>query len=448
MAFDFSKIESFADSKKEEAITVESNENKKTKRASKPNDVNFNINEKDRMVTVNEITNKISKIIDQLNTSYIERENEITMLFLALISSTNAFLHGPAGTGKSQLTEDISRKISGSNYFRILMGKTTEPSEIFGPVSLLAMKNDSYKINTENKLPTAQIAFVDEVFKANSAILNSLLTIMNEKLFFNDEVEEVPLISMIGASNEYIEEDNLLALYDRFLLRWHVDYIQEAGKRVNLFKSFLDSRKSKSKLISKAEVAATKVEETTITIDELLFLNELCKEVEIPLKVLKVYNTLFITLEKKGIIISDRRKNEGLKIIQATALLGNKNTAGAEDLENLKYVLWNEPKDLPTVLQEVSLISNPEKLKYDGYLKSFTDLKKDLEKIEADKSDKDYHFNKTMKITEVNKQLSHVINEVNKILSKMNRGNNNYMKYFNLKNEIGSFIDGLVNEIM
>lgn len=153
-----------------------------------------------------EIISKVSKIIEQLNASYIERENEITMLVVALISSTNAFLHGPAGTGKSQLTEDLSRKISGSNYFRILMGKTTEPSEVFGPVSLLAMKNDTYKVNTENKLPTAQIAFVDEVFKANSAILNSLLTIMNEKLFFNDTVEEVPLISMIGASNEFIED--------------------------------------------------------------------------------------------------------------------------------------------------------------------------------------------------------------------------------------------------
>lgn len=446
MSFDFSSFETFKENKKEEeAIKVESTKRKKTN--NKINKDLFNLSKKDCATKQTEIIEKILKIIDQLNVSYLERENEITMLIIALISSTNAFLHGPAGTGKSQLTEDLSKKIVNSNYFRILMGKTTEPSEIFGPVSLMSMKNDIYKINTENKLPTSQIAFVDEVFKANSAILNSLLTIMNEKLFFNDEVEEVPLITMIGASNEYIQEDNLIALYDRFLLRWHVNYIQEPSKRVNLFKNFLDSRKSKSKLSLQTEVAATKVEETTITIEELLFLNELCKEVDIPTRVLRTYNTLFITLEKKGILISDRRKNEGLKIIQASALLSNKNVASSEDLENLKYALWNDPKDLPIVIQEIALISNPEKLKYDGYLNSFITLKRDLETIESDKNSQEYHFEKTMKVTEINRQLGHVINEINKILSKTDKRSNNFLKYTSLRNDITAFIDELVNEI-
>lgn len=394
-----------------------------------------------------EIISKVSTIIEQLNASYVERENEINMLIIALISSTNAFLHGPAGTGKSQLTEDLSRKISGSNYFRILMGKTTEPSEVFGPISLMAMKNDTYKVNTENKLPTAQIAFVDEVFKANSAILNSLLTIMNEKLFFNDTVEEVPLVSMIGASNEFIEEESLIALYDRFLLRWHVDYIQDPSKRVDLFKSFLDSRKNKSKIKANAEIAATKVEETTITIDELLFLNELCKEVEIPIKILKAYNKLFISLEKLGIVVSDRRKNEGLKIIQATALLADRDKATSEDFENLKYILWNDINDLPIVMKELSLLSSPEKVKYDGYLKAFNDLKRELEDIENDKGSRDYHHNKTLKITDINKQLHHVLNEINKMLSTINRNDKSYNKYVRLKIDIEEFFDKLINEM-
>lgn len=127
----------------------------------------FNLDKKESRIKQTEIVSKVSDIISQLNSSYVEREDEINMLIIALISSTNAFLHGPAGTGKSQLTEDLSKRIQGSNYFRMLMGKTTEPSEVFGPVSLMAMKNDTYKVNTENKLPSAQIAFVDEVNQAS-----------------------------------------------------------------------------------------------------------------------------------------------------------------------------------------------------------------------------------------------------------------------------------------
>lgn len=448
MGFDFSSLDLSKVNVPVNTMEIENKNLDKIKEGIGYENILFYLNKEDRRVKQAEVVTKVSDIITQLNNSYIEREEEITMLIIALISSTNAFLHGPAGTGKSQLTEDLSRRIQGSNYFRILMGKTTEPSEVFGPVSLMAMKNDIYKVNTDNKLPSAQIAFVDEVFKANSAILNSLLTIMNEKLFFNDVVEEVPLISMIGASNEFIEEDSLVALYDRFLLRWHVDYIQDSSKRVDLFKNFLNSRKTKSKLGIKDEVAVTTECETTITIDELLFLNELCKEVDIPIKILKVYNKLFATLEKAGIVISDRRKNEGLKIIQATALLSDRNKATSDDFINLKYALWNDINDIPIVIKELSLISNPDKTKYEGYLKSFNDLKRDLANIELEKGLKDYHHNKTLKITETNKQLHYILNEINKIISNIDKSDPSYSKYFNLKDSIVEFMNELVNKMI
>ena len=174
------------------------------------------------------------------------------------------------------------------------MGKTTEPGEVFGPVSINAMKADSYRVNTAGKLPEAHIAFVDEVFKCNSAVLNSMLTVMNEKIFFNEGVQEVPLISMIGASNEYMEEDNLGALYDRFLLRWNVDYIADPNNRISLFNSFLNGRNGSSKFQS---AALTTVDTSTrINIQELLVLNEKVKEITVGSKILNADSGTILTI--------------------------------------------------------------------------------------------------------------------------------------------------------
>lgn len=408
----------------------------------------FELSEKDLKDRVRIAVSKMNKIDQELNCFFIERNNEINMLILALVSSTNAFLHGPAGTGKSLLTEELANRIESSNYFRILMGKTTEPAEVFGPVSLNAMKKDSYKVNTTNKLPTSHLAFLDEVFKANSAVLNSLLTIMNEKLFFNDEVEEVPTISVIGASNEYIEDESLVALYDRFLLRWHVDYIQDVTNRMNLFTNFLGSRNNSCKFSSQPEVAATGAAETTIDIQELMLLNEFCKSISVPAKVLKIYNTLYVNLEKKGICVSDRRKNEALKVIQASALLANRDVVEVEDFEPLKYILWNEQKDLQIIVDEINKLANPNQVKYDGFLKSLTTYKAELAEIEERKDTAEYSFDKSIKITEINKTLQFTINSIDKMLAGMSNGSKDFDKFFALKKDIVDYLEEVKKQIL
>lgn len=405
------------------------------------NEIN-NLSDLELLNKIETMVNKIQNIKTELNVKFIERENEIEMLILALISSSNAFLHGPAGTGKSLLTEELSNRIINSNYFRILMGKTTEPAEIFGAVSINAMKNDTYKVNTVGKLPQAHIGFTDEVFKANSAVLNGLLTIMNEKLFFNDVVEEVPLISLIGASNEYPEEDNLGALYDRFLLRWHVNYIQEPGKRMDLFTNYLNSRKQKSK-ISNQEVAATNTE-TSIELNDLLLVNEACKEVDIPMKLLGAYNMIFVKLEKMGIIISDRRKNESLKVVQASAILNNRKVAQSEDLEPLKYCLWNEPKELQVVMDCINELANPNKVKYDGFLSTFINYRKDMDEIESRKDSSDYDYDKSVKITEINKNLNYVVTEIDKILNKLDKKSKDFNLFTCLRSDITNYLSELL----
>lgn len=386
----------------------------------------------------------IGEIESELNNQYVERENEIHMIALALVSGVNAFLHGLAGTGKSALVEDFTRRIIRSKYFRILMGKTTEPGEVFGPVSINAMKNDSYKVSTRGKLPEANIAFVDEVFKSNSAVLNSLLTIMNEKIFFNDGVQEVPLISMIGASNEYIEDDSLIALYDRFLLRWHVDYIKEEGNRMKLFQNFLTGRKGKSRF----QATALTADVATIDIVDLLAINEKVKEVDISTKVLKVYNALFVTLSKLGINVSDRRKNESLKVIQAQALLDGRDYVDTADFEALKYTLWSDQKDIQAINDELVKMANPNITKYNQFKKSFDGYKTTLENIEKDNQSTEYAFYKSITLTETNKSLKFAVGVIQELIPTLKTGSKEHQKFSELLNEMTVFLDEVRRQIV
>lgn len=392
--------------------------------------------------------NNLLKIEEELNDIFVERDNEIRMLTLAFIAGANAFYHGPAGTGKSALVEEYRKRIEECNYFRILMGKTTEPGEIFGPVSINAMKNDTYKVNTKNKLPEANISFVDEIFKANSAVLNNLLTIMNEKLFFNDEVQKVPLICLIGASNEYYEDDSLIALYDRFLLRWQVDYINEPANRIKLFKNYLEKR-SASSLLYKDDLVKSPM--YTINIKDLITVNEKVKEVTISIKVLNTYNKLLTTLLRKNIIISDRRKNESLKVVQAAALLEGRVQADIEDLEVLKYTLWSSEDEIPIIMEEVNKLANPNKDKLNKLRKTFEDYKKQMLEIEENKDSDQYAFDKTMATTEIIKNINYAVNTISGILTSMKNEGKDKTKDYNgfeaLLKEMQEYAETIKKEI-
>ncbi|MCI0481216.1 MAG: AAA family ATPase, partial [Candidatus Dadabacteria bacterium] len=156
---------------------------------------------------------KLKKIRSDLKSRYFERDDVIDGAFCALLTGSHLLLIGPPGTAKSQLANEICRKITGARYFQWLLTKFTTPEELFGAVSLKGLENDEYRRVTAGKLPEAHIAFLDEVFKASSSILNTLLTIMNERIFYNGtEKVRIPLISLFGASNELpSEEDELEA---------------------------------------------------------------------------------------------------------------------------------------------------------------------------------------------------------------------------------------------
>ena len=167
-------------------------------------------------------------IRDELAQLFLERADVIDGALTALLSGHHVLLIGPPGSAKSMLADELCRRLDGATYFQWLLTKFTTPEELFGAVSLAALERDEYRRVTTAKLPEAHIAFLDEVFKASSSILNAILTLLNERRFHNGrEVLSVPLIALFGASNELPEDDELQALYDRFLLRFVVGYIDE-----------------------------------------------------------------------------------------------------------------------------------------------------------------------------------------------------------------------------
>ncbi|MEW6466701.1 MAG: AAA family ATPase [Pseudomonadota bacterium] len=170
----------------------------------------------------------ISGVITTMLSGLVEREAAAKAALLACLAGENVLLIGPPGTAKSMLARRIA-EASGGDYFEYLLTKFTTPDELFGPLSIAELKADRFWRKTEGYLPTATIAFLDEVFKASSSILNALLSLMNERVFHNgSERVATPLRAIIGATNELpTGQEELAALYDRFLVRIFVDEVSE-----------------------------------------------------------------------------------------------------------------------------------------------------------------------------------------------------------------------------
>src|SRR5437763_13099337 len=177
-------------------------------------------------------------IRDELQQVFLERTELIDGALVALVAAQHVLVIGPPGTAKSMLADEVCRRLDGAQYFQWLLTRFTTPEELFGAVSLKALENDDYRRLTTHKLPEAHIAFLDEIFKASSAILNTILTLMNERRFHNGrDVAEVPLLTLFAAANELPEDDELLALHDRFLLRFVVDYLGEDFRFLKLLQA-------------------------------------------------------------------------------------------------------------------------------------------------------------------------------------------------------------------
>src|SRR5579859_3856917 len=166
---------------------------------------------------------RLSQLARTLQDRFLGKDEVIRLLCIAVLAGEHAVLIGPPGTAKSALLRTFARMLDAA-YFEYLLTRFTEPNEIFGPVDIAAFREGKYQRRTEGMLPEAEIVFLDEVFKSNSAILNSLLTLLNERRYTSGgEVVRCPLLSAFGASNEVPSDETLTAIYDRFILRIRSD---------------------------------------------------------------------------------------------------------------------------------------------------------------------------------------------------------------------------------
>jgi MoxR-like ATPase len=177
-----------------------------------------------------QVAARLRALLAALGDGLVERERAVRLALLAALAGEHTLLIGPPGTAKSELARRIHLAFGGGHYFERLLTRFSVPEELFGPLSISALEDDRYERQTAGFLPTATVAFIDEVFKANSAILNALLTLLNEREFDNGAGRvRCPLISAIGATNEVPADEVGEAFFDRFLVRIPVEPVSAEG---------------------------------------------------------------------------------------------------------------------------------------------------------------------------------------------------------------------------
>lgn len=284
-----------------------------------------------------EIKHKLAALLGQLNEGLVERDEAMKLALLSLLAGENILLVGPPGTAKSLISRQVAKALKdddkeGSSHFEYLLTKFSTPEEIFGPLSISKLKEDRFERNTAGYLPSVQVAFLDEIFKASSSILNALLTILNERIYHNGAaVQKVPLRSLIAASNELpTGQEELSALYDRFLLRSFVDYVSED----NLHKLFTLGNSERLEHL------------TPLRLGELAEFDKQVMGVKIPdliqetiLDIWKKHSELFKEDRREG--LSDRRLVKIVHLLKVSALSNDRGEVDLSDLMLLRYCLWN-----------------------------------------------------------------------------------------------------------
>lgn len=275
---------------------------------------------------------KLNRALAYVKDTFVGKNDVVDLLGICLLARENAFLYGPPGTAKSAIVRTLARTVKDGNNFEYLLTRFTEPNEIFGPFDIRKLKEGELLTNTEGMMPEASMVFLDEIFNANSAILNSLLMALNEKIFRRGkETKHLPALMFAGASNVLPEDEALNALFDRFLVRINVDYVQPEL----LHQVLLAGRKLENN-------TATEVPE--ILSGEIRELQDLCKTVDLK-PVYEVYLNTVMSLRNTGIAISDRRAVKMQNLIAASALICGRNQAVLSDLWVLKHI-WDTEEQI------------------------------------------------------------------------------------------------------
>jgi MoxR-like ATPase len=276
----------------------------------------------------------VAQVLEPMKRAFVGKDEIIDLMGVCLAAGENLFLLGPPGTAKSALVHELGRRLHGRT-FEYLLTRFTEPNELFGPFDIRKLRDGELITNTEGMLPEASLVFLDELLNANSAILNSLLGVLNERVFRRGrETRALPTLMVVGASNRLPEEDALAALFDRFLIRVvcdnvpgeHLGEVLSAGWQLDL------GLHRQHHVQSGAGAQGVDVEDVR-KLHQQLHLIDLTD-------VRPVLLDLVARLRHAGIAISDRRAVKLQRLVAASAMLASRSRATPSDIWVFRYI-WD-----------------------------------------------------------------------------------------------------------
>lgn len=280
---------------------------------------------------------RLRDLVTTLETGLLERDAAARLALLAALAGEHVLLIGPPGTAKSELARRLHHAFDGAPYFERLLTRFSTPEELFGPLSLKALEDDRYERLIAGFLPTAGIAFLDEVFKANSAILNALLTLLNEREFDNGSGRlATPLICVVAASNEVPVDEALHAFYDRFLVRVPVAPVSDAAFAA---------------LLALTPAATNPI--APLSADERLAVATAAAATPLSAAAVEACTALRRWLQAQDIAVSDRRWRQWIGLMRTAAATEGRPEVDAIDLWTAPYVASPTPELAPRIAQWV-----------------------------------------------------------------------------------------------
>jgi len=287
---------------------------------------------------------KFQNLRNELNATILEREDEITIVLTALLAGENVVFVGPPGTAKSMLCDSIVQFLNGTR-FSVILNKLSKQEEVFGPVNVAGLKNGVYERVITNMLPVADVAFLDEIFKASSAILNTTLKVLNEKVYDNGLSRvKCPLKLCMAASNEWpLEAKELGALFDRFLFRKYVEPVKTKASIRRLM-----SDKNLTPVISDT-IDAAELEEDQLE----------ARNIPISDETMDVLLNIRESLAAEKVFIGDRRLRKSMTALQCHAWLEGNSEVTTDDMGILSHIWWANPEQYTAINDKICEIAKP-----------------------------------------------------------------------------------------
>ena len=307
---------------------------------------------------VRNMLDRFKQLLGEMNRGIYEKETELSLSLLAALAGESIILLGPPGVAKSMVARQLKTAFRDAQSFEYLMSRFSTPDEIFGPVSIQKLKtSDTYERAVEGYLPTADVVFLDEIWKAGPAIQNTLLTVINEKIFRNGNREmHLPLKLLVAASNELpAKGEGLEALWDRFVIRIESRPIKlEKNFRAMLLEAHADFSRS-TRVLGHADFADNAdFSDLKITAEEYAEWAERIDKIGVKIEVLDAISAIRKSLravnvdeaaERRNIYVSDRRWKNIVRLLRTSAFMQDREEVDICDLLPIYHCLWQEPEE-------------------------------------------------------------------------------------------------------